>query len=107
MWIANPITSATSARVAPRSRAALALEATQPSQRAAIEIASAISSLLELSEAKTRIVHMDDGFDFLGFNLRRFPNGKLLARPRRRRSRCTAGSSPPSYGPTGRCRRPR
>ena len=25
---------------------------------------------LELSEAKTRIVHIDDGFDFLGFNLR-------------------------------------
>jgi len=27
---------------------------------------------LELSEAKTRIVHVDDGFDFLGFNIRRF-----------------------------------
>jgi RNA-directed DNA polymerase len=62
---------------------------------------------LELSQAKTRIVHIDDGFDFLGFNLRHFPNGKLLVRPRRRRSPCTAGGSPPSSGPTGRCRRPR
>jgi RNA-directed DNA polymerase len=38
---------------------------------------------LELSEAKTRIVHIDEGFDFLGFNIRRFPNGKLLTRPQR------------------------
>ena len=38
---------------------------------------------LELSEAKTRIVHIDDGFDFLGFNLRHFPNGKLLVRPQK------------------------
>jgi RNA-directed DNA polymerase len=38
---------------------------------------------LELSAAKTRIVHIDDGFDFLGFNIRRFPNGKLLVRPQR------------------------
>ncbi len=35
---------------------------------------------LELSEAKTRIVHVDEGFDFLGFNVRRF-NRKLLTRP--------------------------
>jgi RNA-directed DNA polymerase len=38
---------------------------------------------LELSEAKTRIVHIDDGFDFLGFHLRHFPNGKLLVRPQK------------------------
>jgi hypothetical protein len=38
---------------------------------------------LELSEAKTSIVHIDDGFDFLGFNLRHFPNGKLLVRPQK------------------------
>ena len=38
---------------------------------------------LELSAAKTRIVHIDDGFDFLGFNIRRFPNGKLLVRPQK------------------------
>ncbi len=38
---------------------------------------------LQLSAAKTRIVHIDDGFDFLGFNIRRFPNGKLLVRPQK------------------------
>jgi RNA-directed DNA polymerase len=35
---------------------------------------------LELTEAKTRIVHIDDGFDFLGFNLRNY-HGKLLITP--------------------------
>jgi len=35
---------------------------------------------LELSEAKTRIVHIDEGFDFLGFNLRQ-RHGKLLITP--------------------------
>jgi RNA-directed DNA polymerase len=38
---------------------------------------------LELSQAKTRILHIDAGFDFLGFNLRHFPNGKLLVRPQK------------------------
>lgn len=35
---------------------------------------------LELSEEKTRIVHIDEGFDFLGFNLRKY-DGKLLIKP--------------------------
>jgi RNA-directed DNA polymerase len=35
---------------------------------------------LELSEEKTRIVHINDGFDFLGWNFRKF-KGKLLIRP--------------------------
>jgi RNA-directed DNA polymerase len=35
---------------------------------------------LALSEAKTHIVHIDDGFDFLGFNLRKY-RGKLLVTP--------------------------
>jgi len=35
---------------------------------------------LSLSEAKTRIVRIDDGFDFLGQNVRKY-NGKLLIRP--------------------------
>jgi RNA-directed DNA polymerase len=35
---------------------------------------------LELSQEKTRITHIDDGFDFLGFNLRRY-KGKLLIKP--------------------------
>lgn len=36
---------------------------------------------LTLSEEKTRIVRIEDGFDFLGFNLRKYNNGKLLIRP--------------------------
>jgi RNA-directed DNA polymerase len=37
---------------------------------------------LAFNEAKTRIVHLDDeGFEFLGFHLRRYPNGKLLIKP--------------------------
>lgn len=35
---------------------------------------------LELSEEKTRITHIDDGFDFLGFNVRKYA-GKLLIKP--------------------------
>jgi RNA-directed DNA polymerase len=35
---------------------------------------------LALSEEKTRIVHIDEGFDFLGFNVRKY-NGKLLIKP--------------------------
>ncbi len=36
---------------------------------------------LAFNEAKTRIVHLSEGFDFLGFNIRRYPNGKLLIKP--------------------------
>ena len=37
---------------------------------------------LALNEAKTRIVRLDEeGFGFLGFHLRRYPNGKLLIKP--------------------------
>ena len=36
---------------------------------------------LALNEAKTKIVHLSEGFDFLGFNIRRYPNGKLLTKP--------------------------
>lgn len=35
---------------------------------------------LELSEEKTRITHIDDGFEFLGFNVRKYA-GKLLIKP--------------------------
>ncbi|MEX3932900.1 group II intron reverse transcriptase/maturase [Paraburkholderia phymatum] len=35
---------------------------------------------LQLSEAKTRITHIDDGFDFLGWNFRKY-SGKLLTTP--------------------------
>jgi RNA-directed DNA polymerase len=35
---------------------------------------------LELSEEKTKITHIDDGFDFLGFNIRKYKD-KLLTKP--------------------------
>jgi RNA-directed DNA polymerase len=45
---------------------------------------------LRLSEAKTRVVHLADGFDFLGFNVRQYPTPettragwKLLIKPSR------------------------
>jgi RNA-directed DNA polymerase len=36
---------------------------------------------LALNEDKTSIRHAGDGFDFLGFNIRRYPNGKLIIKP--------------------------
>jgi RNA-directed DNA polymerase len=36
---------------------------------------------LAFNEAKTRIVHLSEGFGFLGFDLRRYPSGKLLIKP--------------------------
>lgn len=39
---------------------------------------------LELSPEKTSIVHLTEGFDFLGQNVRRYPNGKLLIKPSRK-----------------------
>jgi RNA-directed DNA polymerase len=39
---------------------------------------------LELSPVKTVITHVTAGFDFLGQNVRRYPNGKLLIKPSRK-----------------------
>jgi len=39
---------------------------------------------LELSEEKTKLVHIDDGFDFLGFNARQY-NSKLLIKPQKKK----------------------
>jgi len=36
---------------------------------------------LTLSEEKTHITHVSKGFDFLGWNVRKYPNGKLLIKP--------------------------
>jgi RNA-directed DNA polymerase len=49
---------------------------------------------LAFNDEKTRVVHLDEGCDFLGFNLRRY-RGKLLTKPtqaalRRIRKRLTA-----------------
>src|SRR5262245_64105754 len=38
---------------------------------------------LELSHEKTRITHIEDGFDFLGQNVRRYRCGKVLTKPSR------------------------
>jgi RNA-directed DNA polymerase len=39
---------------------------------------------LRLSHEKTGITHVEDGFDLLGQNVRRYRNGKVLLRPSRR-----------------------
>ena len=36
---------------------------------------------LELSQEKTKITRITEGFDFLGFNVRKFNNGKVLTKP--------------------------
>jgi len=36
---------------------------------------------LELSQEKTRITHIGDGFDFLGQNIRRYRDGKIIITP--------------------------
>ena len=36
---------------------------------------------LELSKEKTFITHIRDGFDFLGFNFRKYPNNKVIVKP--------------------------
>lgn len=36
---------------------------------------------LELSEEKSKITHIGEGFNFLGFNIRKYNNGKLLIKP--------------------------
>ena len=37
---------------------------------------------LMLSEEKTKVTHVSEGFDFLGFNIREYKsNGKLLTKP--------------------------
>ena len=36
---------------------------------------------LAFNEDKTKIVHLEEGFDFLGFNVRRYPSRKLLIKP--------------------------
>ena len=39
---------------------------------------------LELSEEKTVVTQIEDGFDFLGFNFRRYSNDKLIIKPSRK-----------------------
>src|SRR5215467_13745677 len=50
---------------------------------------------LAFNEDKTNIVTVEDGFDFLGFNIRRY-GGKLLIKPAKRRCCGSGNGSPPS-----------
>ncbi|WP_445190156.1 hypothetical protein ACTXG6_33075 [Pseudonocardia sp. Cha107L01] len=57
-----------------------------PSQEQAEQVKAELAEWLAarglaLNEDKTSIVHADRGFDFLEFNIRRYPNGKLLIKP--------------------------
>jgi RNA-directed DNA polymerase len=36
---------------------------------------------LSFNEDKTRVAHLEEGFEFLGMNIRRYRNGKLLIKP--------------------------
>jgi len=61
---------------------------TADSEETATELAELIKEFLmerglELSEEKTHITHIDDGFDFLGWNFRKY-GGKLLIKPSRK-----------------------
>jgi len=46
---------------------------------------------LMLSEEKTTIVRIDEGFDFLGWNFRKYRNGKLLIKPSKESVRSIMG----------------
>ena len=57
---------------------------------------------LVFNEDKTRVVTLDEGFDFLGFSVRRY-HGKLLIRPRNPAPETDPGTAPlrdpvPSWG---------
>lgn len=45
---------------------------------------------LELSEEKTRVTHIEEGFDFLGWNIRKY-DGKLLIKPSQKNVKAIQG----------------
>ncbi|MGH3925623.1 MAG: group II intron reverse transcriptase/maturase, partial [Pseudonocardiaceae bacterium] len=56
------------------------------SQRQAEQVKTQLAAWLAprgliFNEDKTRIVHLSEGFDYLGFNVRRYRHGKLLIKP--------------------------
>ena len=55
--------------------------ARQQAEQVQARLAGWLDRGLAFNEAKTRIVPLAEGFDFLGFNLRRYPSGKLLIKP--------------------------
>jgi RNA-directed DNA polymerase len=58
---------------------------------------------LELSPTKTVITHVEKGFDFLGQNVRRYPNGKLFLSPPRKTSKLSWRASEPRSQPRLAC----
>ena len=58
---------------------------------------------LELSPTKTVITHVEKGFDFLGQNVRRYPNGKLFISPPRKTSKLSWRASEPRSKPRLAC----
>ena len=48
---------------------------------------------LELSQEKTVITHVTSGFDFLGQNVRRYPNGVLLIKPSKKNVKTFLGGT--------------
>jgi RNA-directed DNA polymerase len=53
---------------------------------------------LAFNEDKTRVVTLEEGFDFLGFNVRRY-RGKLLIKPSKQAVRRTGNDSETSCAP--------
>ncbi|TMR89773.1 reverse transcriptase domain-containing protein, partial [Nonomuraea basaltis] len=56
------------------------------SQRQAQQVKAKLAERLEprglvFNEDKTKIVHLSDGFDFLGVNIRRYSHGRLMTKP--------------------------
>ena len=49
---------------------------------------------LSFNEDKTKVVHLTEGFDFLGVNVRRYPGGKLLIKPSKAAIRRLRGIGP-------------
>ena len=73
------------------------------SRQDALEVKARLASWLTprglaFNEDKTRVVSLDEGFDFLGFNVRRY-RGKPLIKPARRPSDGSGNGCAPSCGP--------
>jgi RNA-directed DNA polymerase len=56
---------------------------------------------LELSHEKTRITHIEDGFDFLGQTVRRYPSGEIIIKPSRRSIKTFLGKIKETIGNSG------
>ena len=67
----------------PRSTLFIIIVRDEQTALQAIEIVNAFLETrgLRLSETKTKITHVSDGFDFLGWNFRKYRNGKLIIKP--------------------------